>query len=231
VTHDRHAVALLVVVFISSYLAARFGLTPRTTLRPRITSPIALLTTMAIAGCGTVSSPIEPTTRSAAASLGQPIATVTTPPTSSIPTATDASAPTAAEPESIRLPPPPAPTAPRSRTILRVATRFANAYLLYQVGHAPQTVKKTIRSTSTPSFARLLLAQPVNIPNAERSSVAVEPSALASVAYTGPASLGPGPPVQIVVARYHAIAQRNVTGQLTIELTAADGNWLVLGLR
>lgn len=202
-----------------------------TTWRSFIPPPTVLLTTLAIAGCGTVSSPAEPAPHSAAASLGQPIATVTIPPTSSTPTATDASAPTAAEPESIRLPPPPAPTAPRSRAILQVATRFANAYLLYQIGHAPQTVKKTIRSTSTPSFARLLLSQPVNVPNAERSSVAAEPSALASVAYTGPASLGRGPPVQIVVARCHAIAQQKVTEQLTIELAPAGGSWLVTSLR
>jgi hypothetical protein len=191
-----------------------------------------LLATLAITGCGTVSSSVEPTTHGAAASLGQPIATVTTAATSSTPTITNTGTPTTAtQAESIRLPAAPSPTAAKSRVILHIATRFANAYLLYQLGHTPRTVKNAIRSTSTPSFARLLLSQPANVPNAERSSVAAEPSALASVAYTGRASLGPGPPVQIVIARYHAIAYPNVAEQLTIELTAAGGSWLVTSLR
>jgi hypothetical protein len=89
---------------------------------------------------------------------------------------------------------------------------------------------QTIRSTCTQSFARLLLSQPVNVPGAERRIVANEPSVLASVTYTGPASLGAGPPVQIVVARYSAITHPDGAAQLTIELTAADGGWLVTSL-
>jgi hypothetical protein len=164
--------------------------------------------------------------------VGQPIATVATPATSTVPTSTrtGASPTTAAPPESIRLPPPPTAAAPRSRAILDVATRFANAYLLYQIGRAPRYVKQTIRSTCTQSFARLLLSQPVNIPRADRSSIADEPSALTSVTYTGPASIGLGPPVQIVVGRYSAIAHPDDAEQLTIELTAADGGWLVTSL-
>jgi hypothetical protein len=200
--------------------------------RSLIPPALFLLTTLAIAGCGTVSSSSDKTTHRVVASLGQPIATVATPATSSAPTPTPSTSPTtAARPESIRLPPPPTPTAPRSRAILDVATRFANAYLLYQIGRAPRTVKQTIRSTCTQSFALLLLSQPVNVPSADRSSVAGEPSAVASVTYTGPASLGPGPPVQIVVARYHAIAHPDNAEQLTIELTAADAGWLVTSLR
>ena len=211
---------------------ARASGTRGATWRSCIARPVVLLATLTIAGCGTVSSPGEPTTNGVAASLGQPIATVTTPATSSTPTATDVSPPTAAaQPESIRLPPAPSPTAPRSQAIRRVATRFANAYLLYQLGHAPRTVKKTIRSTCTPSLAGLLLSQPVNVPEAERSSVASEPSELASVTYTGPASLGPSPPVQIVIARYHAITHPSVTGHLTIELSGAGRRWLVTSIR
>jgi hypothetical protein len=197
-----------------------------------------LLAAVAIAGCGTVSSSGETTTRGAAASLGQPIATVSAP--APIPGAAPSAAPTAATstsgsaapaPESIRLPPPPHPAAPRSRAILRVATRFARAYLLYQIGREPRAVRQAIRSTCTPSFARLLLAQPVNVPSGQRSAIAAAESALGGVTYTGPASLGPGPPVQIVVARYHAIADPTRTGQLIIELTAAGGGWLVSSLR
>lgn len=195
--------------------------------------PAVILLTLAIAGCGTISPTGEATTSSTPTSLGQPIATVTTSATSHAPTATSTSAAgtTAAQPESIRLPPPPTPKAPRSQAILHVATRFANAYLLYQIGRAALNVKQTIRSTSTPSFARLLLSQPINIPSAERSSVADEPSALTSVTYSGPASLGPGPAVQIVVARYHTIVHSDVAAQLTIELTVAGRGWLVTSLR
>jgi hypothetical protein len=69
-------------------------------------------------------------------------------------------------------------------------------------------------------------------PGLARATVAPdEPSALASVTYTGPASLGPGPPLQIVIARYHVIAHPDFTGRLTIELTGAGTEWLVTSLR
>jgi hypothetical protein len=194
--------------------------------------PLIVLTTVAITGCGTIASSGDETTQSVAASPGQAIATVATPATSSPPTSTEtnASPTTAAQPESIRLPPPPTAAAPRSRTILDVATRFAHAYLLYQIGRAPRSVMQTIRSTCTQSFARLLLSQPVSVPSAQRRIVGNNPLALGSVTYTGPASLGPGPPVQIVVARYSAIAHPETAEQLTIEVTAADGGWLVTSL-
>ena len=44
-------------------------------------------------------------------------------------------------------------------------------------------------------------------------------------------SLGPGPPVQIVLARYHTVGQPNVGGQLTIEVTATKSGWRVSSLR
>ena len=189
-----------------------------------------LLTTLAIAGCGTIASSGETTTGGTAAVLGQPIATVATRATSTAPAPTNPSTSPATQPESIRLPPPPTAAAPRSRAILDVATRFANAYLLYQIGRAPQSVKQTIRLTCTQLFARLLLSEPVNVPSTDWSSVADEPSVLTSVTYTGPASIGPGPPVQIVVARYSAVDHPTDAEQLTIELTAADGGWLVTSL-
>jgi hypothetical protein len=71
----------------------------------------------------------------------------------------------------------------------------------------------------------------VNVPSSARAIVPDKPCALASVTYTGPASLGPGPPVQIVVARYQVIAHPDVTGQLTIELTGPGIEWLVTSLR
>jgi hypothetical protein len=193
---------------------------------------VFLLTTLAIAGCGAIASSGETTTRGTAALLGQPIATVATRATSTAPAPTNPSTSPAmaTQPESIRVPAPPTAAAPRSRAILDVATRFANAYLLYQIGRAPQSVKQTIRLTCTELFARLLLSQPVNVPSTDRSSVANEPSVLTSVTYTGPASIGPGPPVQIVVARYSAVEYPADAEQLTIELTAADGGWLVASL-
>ncbi len=185
--------------------------------------PLAIV---ALGGCGTVSS--QPT-----GVLGQTIATAsaTTPPRSTS-IATNAGRPTttASPPESIRLPAPPSAATPRARAILRVARRFATAYLLYQSGRDPRSVKRAIAETCTRSFDRMLLSQPVNVPAAQRS-LAEQPSVLGGVTYTGPASLVPGPPVQIAIARYHAFAHPNAEGQLTIELTASGRGWRVSSLR
>ena len=191
-----------------------------------------VLTAIAIGGCGAISSQRARTDDSGGPGLGQTIATVTAGSVTGSTTAARATPTTAAPaPESIHLPSPPAATAPRSRAILRVATRFANAYLLYQVGRDPRPVQQVIRETCTPAFAQLLLSQPVTIPATRRQSVAGQPSALASVRYTGPASLGVGPQVQIVIARYHPIAHPNAGSQLTIELAASGGGWRVDSLR
>lgn len=194
-------------------------------------APLVLLTAMALGGCGAVAAQRAPTRESSASPLGQTIATVPTGGTTGTTAATRPTPARPAPPESIHLPPPPPATAPRSQAILRVATRFANAYLLYQTGRDPGRVQQAIRETCTRSFAQLLLSQPVNIPATQRQSLAGQPSALVSVRYTGPASIGPGPPVQIVIARYHAFAHPSAGGQLTIELAISGAGWRVDSLR
>jgi hypothetical protein len=119
---------------------------------------------------------------------------------------------------------------PRSRAILLVATRFARAYLVYQTGRHPPPVEQALRATCTRRFARLLLAQPARVPNGERHNPAYVPAAIAHITYTGAASLGPGPRVQIVIATYHTIGHPNVGGQLTIHVTASGGAWRVADL-
>lgn len=149
---------------------------------------------IAIAGCGTTSSQSVTTAASGEASLGQPIATApTTTATSSTTTATEINRPatTTSPAEWIRLPPPPSATARRSRAIVRVATQFASAFLLYQIGPDPHPVQQAIREACTRGFASLLLSQPVNVPSTRRSGLAEQPSELGTVTYTGPASLGP----------------------------------------
>jgi hypothetical protein len=186
-----------------------------------------VLAALAIGGCGSISSQRATTENGAGSALGQTIATAPTATATGSTPATRATPTSAAPPpESIHLPSPPSATAPRTRAILRVATQFANAYLLYQVGRDPRPVQQVIRQTCTPAFAQLLLSQPVNIPATRRRSVAGQPSAVVSATYTGPASLGPGPPLQIVIARYPI-----AVGQLTIELAASGEGWRVDSLR
>ena len=194
-----------------------------------IRAPLALVAALALGGCAAVSSQRAATGDSNRSALGQAIATT---PANGTTSATQPTPTTAAPlPESIRLPPPPSAAAPRSRAILRVASRFASAYLLYQVGRASGPVEQAIRETCTRSFAKLLLSQPVNIPATQQQRVAGKPSKLVSVRYTGPAFLGPGPPAQIVIARYRPIAFPNAGSQLTIELAVSSGGWRVDSLR
>jgi hypothetical protein len=197
-----------------------------------IRAPLVLVAVVALGGCGATSAQHGTAGDRSGSALGRMIGT--TPAVAATgSTAAARPRPTTATPppESIRLPPPPSAAAPRSRAILRVASRFANAYLLYQVGRDLLPVQQAIRETCTRSFAQLLLSEPVNIPATQRQSVAGQPSALGSVRYTGPASLGPGAPLQIVIARYHPIAHPNAGGQLTIGLTVSGGGWRVDTLR
>jgi hypothetical protein len=197
-----------------------------------IRAPVVLLAAIALGGCGAVAAQRGTAEDNSTSPLGQAIATAPTPEMTRSATATRPTPTTGAgPPESIRLPPPPSATAPRSRAILRVARRFAKAYLLYQVGRDSRPVQQAIRETCTPSFTQLLLSKPVNIPATQRQSVAGQPSALVSVRYTGPASLRPGAPVQIVIARFHPIAHPNAGSQLTIGLAFGGGGWRVDSLR
>lgn len=194
-----------------------------------------LLAAIALTGCATISPRGERTGSGDGSALGQSIATGPTAMATSMTTTTAPARRRRAAPgpaaESIRLPPPPSASTPRSRAILRVATRFAQAYLLYQVGRESHPVREAILATSTPTFGRLLISQPVSVPAAQRQSQGTQPSELSAVTYTGPAALGPGPAVQIVTARYHTTGHPTSAGQLTIELTALGGQWHVCSLR
>jgi hypothetical protein len=197
----------------------------------RLAAGLLLAASLVIAACGTISTPGTTTRSASGPTLGQPIATAPITRAATSPTTTTRPGTVPRDTDSVRLPPPPSPAAPRSRALVRDATRFANAYLLYQIGHDPRPVQRTIRAMCTPSFARLLLSQPVSIPTAERATAAAQPSELESVTYTGSASLGPGSPVQIVIVRYHAIGRPAAGGRLTIELIGSGGRWLVSTLR
>ncbi|MGZ4331032.1 MAG: hypothetical protein ACXVH3_26655 [Solirubrobacteraceae bacterium] len=137
---------------------------------------------------------------------------------------------TAEPPEAIHPPPPPSPRTHRARAILRVARRFARAYLRYQIGQHPPGVKQTLSATCTPSFAHLLIAQPARVPDGQRRNPAYRPAELTRVAYTGQASLRPGPPEQIVIATYRTIGNPSVRGQLTIHVIGSGGSWRVTDL-
>jgi hypothetical protein len=178
-----------------------------------------------IVGCGSTSKSTSGNAGSVA--TGRPIAVATAP---SAPMPAIRTAATATQPEAIRPAPPPSPTAPRSRAILLVASRFARAYLLYQIGRSSPSVTATIRATCTRPFGRLLLARPATVPRGSRRDPAYEPATLTSITYTGKVTLGPGPPVEIVVATYHTIGHPNVGGRLTIHLAASRGGWRVAAL-
>jgi hypothetical protein len=90
---------------------------------------------------------------------------------------------------------------------------------------------QTLRQTCTPTFSRTLLAAPVSVPPAQRASLAAQPATLQSVTYTGPAVLGLGAPVQLVIARYHTVGHPRFGGELTVEITAHGHGWRVTGLR
>jgi hypothetical protein len=186
-----------------------------------------------IAGCG--ASTGHTTTTWNTSDLGHTIArsAAQTPSPSPAATLGAASAPAGSEiqaPEDIHPSPPPSPTAPGFRAIVVIATRFGRAYLSYEIGEHPPSVEQAIRATCTRFFAGLLLAQPARIPNASRNSPAYQPATLGRVTYTGPASFGPGPPVQIVIATYATIGHPEVGGQLTMHLTPSRGGWRVAGL-
>ncbi len=76
----------------------------------------------------------------------------------------------------------------------------------------------------------MLLSKPATVPNAQRNNPAYEPAAPTHLTYTGQAAVGPGPPIQIVIAAYHTIGQPKVGGQLTIHLASGRTGWRVAGL-
>ena len=189
---------------------------------------------MILVGCAAGSSATAGTAVNAN-SLGEPIATASeTRPVPSTAAAARTTAPTTTSPwpseRSIHAPARPSRTSRRSRAILSVATRFADAYLSYQAGQDAVTVRSTIHVECTPAFARLLLSQLVSIPPTQHDNPAARPAALTRVTYTGPASLGPGVPKQIVIARYRTTGRMGINGQLIIELSGAGSRWRVAGL-
>jgi len=184
---------------------------------------VLVVAVIGIAACGS-----SHTGTSSAVPLGRPVATSASQAPSTAAPATPVG--TAEPPETIHPAPPPSPSSPRARMILRVARRFAVAYLRYQIGQHPPAVKRALSATCTPTFARLLIAQPARIPDGQRRNPTYQPAELTRVTYTGQASLGPGPQEQIVIATYHTIRHPSVRGQLTVHLIGNSGSWRVADL-
>jgi hypothetical protein len=196
---------------------------------------VAVATAVLLAGCA--AGPGFTGSGTTDASPGQPIATASSlTPMTSYDSGEDrgvaSSEPEhpAADDDDAKLPAPPTTSGRRAHAILTVATRFADAYLSYQIGRETNAIRLAIDQTCTPAFARLLLSQPVSIPPARRSNPADRHASLARATYTGPVSLGPGPPTQIVIARYRTTGRAAVSGQLTIELNEGGTHWRVAGL-
>jgi hypothetical protein len=190
----------------------------------------AVALAVAVAGCGGAVAPGN----EAGPALGRTVESVNAgAPSQATPVAATSSAstrPATAAPEQIKPPPDPSRRSPRSRAVLNVATRFADAYLEYQIGRHPPPVSRTIAATCTPALARLLLSRPAVVPPGERGNPAYQPAALTTIAYTGAASLGSGPPAQIVIADYRTLRGPHVGGRLTIELTPKGNGWRVSSL-
>jgi hypothetical protein len=188
-----------------------------------------------LAGCA-VSSTSTTGAGSNGRGLGQPIATATSTSSAKAPSsaAETRAATTGAMPpdadDDVRLPTSPPGSKRRSRAILTVAIRFAEGYLAYQIGHEDESVRKIIHATCTRAFARLLLSEPVSIPAALRGGAFARPAAITRVVYTGRAALGPGPPTQIVIARYRTEGRASVSGELTVQLRSVGTQWRVAGL-
>ena len=91
-------------------------------------------------------------------------------------------------------------------------------------------MRHTIRQTCTSAFAQRLLTQPVSVPNTQRTTLVDQPAEPGHFTYTGSASLGPGPPDQIVLATYHTMGHPNEGGRLTIKLTGSRAGWRAAGL-
>jgi hypothetical protein len=182
-----------------------------------------VLAVLGVAACGS-----RHTGTTSTVPLGRPVATSASQAPSTAAPATPVRA--AEPPEAIHPAPPPSSRTPQARTILRVAGRLADAYLRYQIGQHPLAIKRTLSATCTPSFARLLIAQPARIPDGQRRNPAYQPAELTRVTYTGQASLRPGPPEQIVIATYHTIRHPSVRGQLTLHLIESGRSWRVADL-
>jgi hypothetical protein len=62
----------------------------------------------------------------------------------------------------------PAEASAETAQILRTARRFTGAFAQYEVDRLPADVRRTIRSTATPSFAATLLSAPPSVPQGVR---------------------------------------------------------------
>jgi hypothetical protein len=112
-----------------------------------------------------------------------------------------------------------------------VATEFARAFLRYQSGTHPAPIERQLQATCTAPFARMLLALPATVPTSDRHDPAYGTTHLTSEVYTGPATLGPGPPTEIVIARYRPSGPGPGSGgQLTIHLAATRRGWRVTSI-
>jgi hypothetical protein len=104
--------------------------------------------------------------------------------------------------------------------MLRVARRFAIAYMPYQVGRLPAWARTTILRTCTPAFAGLLLDHPARLP-AEHAG-GVETYAVVSVNLLAGADL--------VAVSFVSHQDSADTGAFVLRLVSENGRWLVAGL-
>jgi hypothetical protein len=107
--------------------------------------------------------------------------------------------------------------------MLAVARRFAVAYMPYQVGRLPRSVRTTVEQTCTPAFARYLLAHPAR-PTALQ---AAHPNAIETYRVAG---VEPAGAPDTVAVSYVSEQDRADTGELLVRLVREHGRWLVASL-
>jgi hypothetical protein len=117
------------------------------------------------------------------------------------------------------------PPSPRSSAgaMLAVATRFAAAYMPYQVGRSPGWARAAITRTCTPAFGHYLLARP-----AEQSPLLSAHPKAAETYRVASVNLAAGS--NRVSVSYVSQQDRSDTGAFLLTLAQRHGHWLVAAL-
>jgi hypothetical protein len=107
--------------------------------------------------------------------------------------------------------------------MLAAARRFAVAYMPYQVGRLPRWARTAIEQTSTPEFARYLLAQPAQLTPLQ----AAHPKTIETYRV---ASVEPAGAPDTVAVNYVSEQDSADTGEFLLRLVKVHGRWLVARL-
>ena len=107
--------------------------------------------------------------------------------------------------------------------MLKVAARFAAAYMRYQVGRLPGWARAAIKRTCTPAFAHYLLSRP-----AEQSPLVSAHPADAETYRVASVNLAAGS--NRVSVSYASEQDRSDTGAFLLTLADHHGRWVVAGL-